>query len=209
MHTQLEEELLKASVGLLVAFLVWVFREVLGKRIMAFFATYQNIKKGAALMASPGFQNLPEVVRTNSIRLASLEFSIKPNGGGSISDGINRIEKSILSVLQSQNVLANQTGVATWRSNENGECVWASQALCDMVGWSFEDGFQGGNWTNIYFDEDIPLIEEKWADAVKTKRALSIPIRYKHRDGHGIPVHVRAIPLADGTFMGTATRVSA
>jgi PAS domain S-box-containing protein len=121
-----------------------------------------------------------------------------------MSAGFKAVESSVESLRVTVQHLADESPVPSWRSDSNGHCVWASEALRDLVGFSFEDGFQGVNWVNIFPPSEVSHVKSRWEDSVGSKNPFSLRTKYQHRDGTLIPVELHATCLPDGSFRGVA-----
>lgn len=120
---------------------------------------------------------------------------------------IGAIEVGVDALRVNQEMLADESEVASWRSDKNGQCVWASQALQRMTGYSFADGFEGTNWINVFPHDEAAHIQSRWSDAVKARSAFAIRTTYQHKDGSTFAVQLRAECLPDGTFRGVARKI--
>jgi PAS domain-containing protein len=182
-------------------------------------------KQGVELLSSDGFKELPIVIKNLDDRVKGLEKFVGPNGGKSIIDGINslketakELQEAIAAVSARDREIIDATGILMWRSDESGACIWASKALQQLVGYSFNEGFKGYQWENLFFPEDFPVISRRWDEAlsIETKSPyneseiiLSMKTRYKHAiTGRAIPVHFKASRLPDGTISGIVTDLS-
>lgn len=124
-----------------------------------------------------------------------------------ITEQLFGVETGIESLRANQELLADESAVASWRSDSNGQCVWASKAIQNMVGYTFENGFSGTNWSNIFHKDDVPHVALRWADAVRTKSAFAMKTRYQHADGTVFPVQLHATVMPDGSFRGVANKL--
>lgn len=125
----------------------------------------------------------------------------------SLDDRMKSVEIGQESLRLNVEILADESTVASWRSNQQGHCVWASRALQDMVGYSFREGFEGTNWVEIFPVDEVDHARKRWADSVETGTNYAMRTRYKHKDGTVFPVQLNASVLADGTWRGTAKRI--
>lgn len=120
---------------------------------------------------------------------------------------IGAIEIGVDALRVNQEMLADESEIASWRSDKNGQCVWASQALQRLTGYSFADGFEGTNWVNIFPHDEVSHIQQRWGDAVQAKSSFAIRTKYQHKDGTIFPVQLRAECLPDGSFRGVARKL--
>lgn len=120
---------------------------------------------------------------------------------------VKAIEIGVASLRSHQEIIEDESEIATWRSNPDGQCVWASKALREMTGYTFEDGFQGTNWTNVFPPADVPTVSARWAEAVRMKSPFNMRTNYRHASGAVFAVHLHAAVLPDGSFRGVARKI--
>ena len=183
------------ALGGLIA--VWI-----GRRVDAFRKSFGEFRAGAAVLSSPSFAALPANVAALSSRLEEVEARIKPNGGGSIIDIVRMIRDDLQETRAYQAMSVNASRLMVWRTDDKGACVWASEALLDLVGQTFEEGFAGSNWLNHIKPSKVDEILARWNLAVESKGPFFLQSVYVHADGHEIPVSIRAERLPSGGYVG-------
>lgn len=223
-------ELVKLGFSLTIGALVFYARTAILQKYtnMRDFAT--AAKKGLELLGSDAFKKLPDVVDQLNERVERLEKFVGPNGGKSILDGVNslrinvrELQDAITAVSARDKEIVDALGVLMWKSDENGRCIWASKSLQELVGYTFDEGFHGDQWENLYFPEDYPGVRRRWEEAIaagqahddtKTKQLdaeiiLSMRTRYRHgKTGKAIPVYFKAMLMPDGSITGIVTDLS-
>lgn len=155
------------------------------------------------------FLAMPSLVAAISTNLTALtekvdqlEKQVGSNGGSSLHDNVYRIKIGISSLIQKERALVNASHVMMWHSNELGLCEWASNDLQALVGYSFEEGFMGLNWSSLCFPEDRHDIEKRWEQFVESGTSLTLRTRYRHITGEAIPVLIEAKKLPDMSIVG-------
>ena len=150
--------------------------------------------------------------------LSEIRDQVKPNGGSSLADAVNRIESSVadlvsqLHILQAGYRFAMRDGEAIWECNASGECVYANAHLCELFGLPLNE-MVGWNWLAAI---DGPQERARVADAWRISVKDGIPYRIEYRvrnsrtgeiflgEARGFPV-----PTGDGRtlwYFGTFTR---
>jgi PAS domain S-box-containing protein len=120
------------------------------------------------------------------------------NGGSSIKDVIWELKKDqkiILSKLgeveESQKLMLNINRVAFWYSDVDGNCVYASPSLVEIVGRS-ESEILGHGWLGFIISEDRERIYEAWNFSVENRTIFDETYTFKKSDGKLITVQAIA-----------------
>lgn len=110
--------------------------------------------------------------------------------------------ESVFELLHAQIIkerrIVDTLGVLMWHSDAEGRCVWASQALQNAVGYSFEEGFAGAAWLRLFYDSDRALVADLWDDAITHKHPFEWSGNYRAKTGMPVPVALRADILPSG-----------
>jgi len=122
------------------------------------------------------------------------------NGGGSIKDAIFQVKTSVDKIEirmdgmeQNQRLAMSLQDIAFWESDENGNCIYASPALCKLLGRSESEILQKG-WTAWIHHEDKERIIDSWKSSVEDKTAFDEIYTFKKGDGYWIKVWGVAFP---------------
>ena len=121
---------------------------------------------------------------------------MKPNGGSSIKDSLNRLETELHLVSQRQKIFVLDSPFAIFESNVDGDCVYANRTYCRSVGRSMEE-ILGRGWINTLHESTRARCVEEWMFAVKDKREFSMEYNMKDEDGNAFKVHCSASPMYD------------
>ncbi len=120
--------------------------------------------------------------------LSKLDIVLKevlPNGGSSLRDSINRVESNIKnldskindinnkvdSLEDTHRISLNMQQIAFWISGKNGECTYASPAMCKLVK-RVESEMLGNGWVSCISHEDTKRISEAWENSVDENRTF-------------------------------------
>ena len=132
-----------------------------------------------------------------------INFEFEPNGGTSLRDSINRIEKEVVTTGSITKEFLNLDKQAVFQTDENGHCVFVNAAYQELVDRQMPE-LLGRGWGVIIPPEDRELLMGEWESALDGQRVFEMSITYLLPDGTRVPVHVKANPLRDknGEFLG-------
>lgn len=133
-------------------------------------------------------------------KLDAIMAELKPNGGSSIKDQLNRLETAV-SISQAERLLlldSVQQGVFT--SDIKGQCIWVNDAFRKAVGGSMAD-FVGNNWENVVYPDDRETVSREWGRAIDQQRDFNLHYRL-HNLSTSAPVKVHAIATPARNFAG-------
>jgi len=150
-------------------------------------------------------------------RVDALIKEVKPNGGSSLRDAIDRTSHDIarLSYSVAELALRGQTrwrmtaGAAGWEADPNGRFARANMELCEMLGVG-EIEIVGTNWKNFVHTEDAMRTYSEWDRVVREVSDFNMSTRLVGSDGMTIPVRLKAhAMMLEGSpigWIGTAER---
>lgn len=109
--------------------------------------------------------------------LDAIRAELHPNGGSSLRDAVNRIDRrtkdmefSIRRLNISHEVLTEVVDVPFFRSDANGNTTYCSNSLCRLAGMSSSKEYMGMNWLTYVHEDDLEHTREGWLSAIKEKR---------------------------------------
>ena len=149
-------------------------------------------------------QMMPSIMET----LNDIKKEVKPNGGSSLRDSIDRIE-----YIQSKRNLINAaqlsaSDLAYWESDSKGRFMVVSQAFCRLLTVS-ESEITGSNWATMLHKEDKANVLREWADCIKFERSFSMEFRFVRPNKSVVKVEAKAYPLINkGQMIGIWGRVT-
>ncbi len=148
---------------------------------------YQSPRRLNALEASLGGK-LDEIIK-----------ELKPNGGSSIKDQLNRLETAV-SISEAQRMLLlDSVTTGVWTTDVKGRYTWVNEALRKATGASLSD-FVGTNWENVIHPEDKELVVREWERAIAQRRDFNLYFRLINlRTENAVPVHGVATPAYNFT----------
>jgi PAS domain-containing protein len=147
-----------AAFGAAAPFVVWVFRKLfarLDKIISGFETVDQKVDQIGARVAK-----LEPVV-------ARLATEVAPNGGSSLRDAIDAIERRVTILAGQHRARFEGDGLATYECDAEGQCTYASVALADMYGMT-PDQFLGSGWLMaVDGPGERERVWDAWMSAIK------------------------------------------
>lgn len=137
---------------------------------------------------------------------------ITPNGGGSMSDVLHRVECAQHWQQERVKALLSEVSYGVWESDREGECYWANDVLIQWAGGRLTD-LNGSNWQNIVDPRDRDLVVKEWRSTIEQERDFRQGCRLlNHRTGEVREVVAKATLLRDKSgnaigWIGTITPV--
>lgn len=135
---------------------------------------------------------------------------LKPNGGTSLRDGVNRIElvtqdltshlerhdKKLDRMSQVQWALAQDVRCGVFETDRLGVFIRVNQQFSRLVGRNQEE-CTGNNWIHCIHESDRERVLEEWNSAIRFRRNMDTVCRVVHSDGHTFGVVFKATTLFD------------
>lgn len=105
-----------------------------------------------------------------------------PNGGGSLRDSINRVERMALTMNQRQLALVSDSEKPVFETDAEGDCIWVNPAYCMFLDRQ-SSFFYGKGWVNGVTPEDRDAVFSEWVAAVNQKRDFEDHVAYLDSKG--------------------------
>lgn len=129
------------------------------------------------------------VVGTLIAYLHKILHQLKPNSGGSLRDGLDRIEKKIDRVDFAQHIyFDNVPAIPMFTTDGEGRCDWANKAYIDLVDRPLQE-ILNNNWSIVVHQDDREKVENEWKQACAQNRNFDMVYRYSNGD---VLVHCKA-----------------
>lgn len=168
---------------------------------------------GAAIyvkIVKPAITKQKQLEREKLKMIRDIHNELRFNGGGSVKDAIfdlkettKRINYRLGEIEENQKIAMNLQGLAFWNSNAEGECIYASPALCKIMGRS-ESEIKGNNWAAWLVFDDKKRIYDAWQFSVKTGSPFDEIYTFQKPDGEEVKVWGLAFhKRIDGEHLGT------
>jgi PAS domain S-box-containing protein len=143
---------------------------------------------------------------------------VKPNGGSSLRDAIDRAASKVdkLSVAVDELAATHYVrwrmayGEASWHSGPDGKCTAANSLLCDMLEAN-ENDLTGHNWKNFIHPQEQNRVFSEWARVVMEGAQFNVTTRYTTTHGDVLEVRLKANPIICNNkvvgWIGTAHKI--
>lgn len=144
--------------------------------------------------------------------LDRLDHEVHPNGGGSLIDKVNHIVTELNKVRIDAKAMRDDLAISSaivnvlmerepgmlWRSNLQGEQVWASHALIEASGFS-ADELKGWGWMNTLAAEEQGPVRGAWVQAILDRAPFHRACHFVRKDGLVVAARMSAFPVKDAT----------
>lgn len=155
--------------GSISAILIAVFRKFIIEISLHFYNKIVSIFKKIIDFVFVGF----DIKKT----IKEIQAELKPNGGSSLRDAINKIEKRVDEISENLNslkvsheILSEVVGKPSFRSDSKGNILYWSDSLCRLCGISKANEYMGLKWLSFVHDDDRETIKEEWISTIKDQR---------------------------------------
>jgi PAS domain S-box-containing protein len=136
--------------------------------------------------------------------LERVAASVRPNGGTSLRDVVDRIERNTQTAAIRARAIFYLSDQAAMESDGDGNCVFVSRRWQQLTGLAPEEA-QGTGWLLAVVPEDREAVQASWEAAVHEHRVFSADFHLQSRQsGVVYLVHTHAAPLVtpDGVYVG-------
>lgn len=137
-----------------------------------------------------------------------IKAELQPNGGGSIKDKINKIEKSlsglddhIFAINSKRTITLELMGwaegkiIGCFEADHGGLLTYITDKYAEITG-SFNAQVLGNSWINLISDEDREFVVDEWHAAIRDERPFQTEFNfYNRRANKNILVRVLALPF--------------
>lgn len=141
-------------------------------------------------------------------KIDKISATLGPNGGTSLYDKVNSIDKKI-SVADARGASLNSVfGLVEWQSDINGQTLKINDVACRMTRRP-ESDFLGNNWMNVLHAEDEEAVLDEWRDSLKNQKDFRMKFRWTTSESETVFVEAVAKPVYDSGgklhgYLGTA-----
>lgn len=120
--------------------------------------------------------------------LTKLAEEFKPNGGSSLRDAIDRLEKKSSLSEQRIRALISYSDIPCFESDAKGQCVWVSKKWCEFAGISMEEA-HGNGWVVALPEHERDRVFEEWQSAIEQQREFVLTYDF----GINKPIKVKTV----------------
>lgn len=137
--------------------------------------------------------------------LAVIQGELTRNGGSSLKDSIDRIEKNVDKVKDRQTAINayirtsfNTNSKPIFECDPRGHLIYMNKAFLEMAQFRESDLLDMG-WVNLISPSCRDRVQELWFEAVNDQRNFDEIIEYQKPDGERYAVHVQAYIIRSGS----------
>jgi len=151
-----------------------------------------------------GIGDLRTDIEALSAQVKFVVTEMKPNGGASVRDCLNRIELRQVLQEQRQWAILSDMSVGVFEANSDGEFVRVNRKYLRMTGRSPEE-VTGTGWINTIALRDRERVEAEWNSSIEEEREFESEFLMITPDDDRVQVSARTYRLVnetDNTFLG-------
>lgn len=130
-----------------------------------------------------------------------IHSELKPNGGGSIKDAINRLEVATTKSQYRHRMLVEESEICSFETDKDGQFHWVSKDWSLLTGLSKEEAF-GNGWINSICHQDRQRIFLEWEDALDQKRDFITEFCVNENCPVKVRAHAQLLRDAKGETLG-------
>lgn len=158
-----------------------------------------------------GVEDLKTDLAAMQNQLQFVVDELRPNGGASIRDSLNRIEiRQVLHEQRQKAILSDMT-VGVFETDVKGNFVWVNRKYLRMTGRAPGE-VKGTGWVNTVADRDRERVVNEWNAAIAEQREFEAEFMMLTPDNERLCVHMRTYKMSDPDnpqsnlgFMGMVT----
>lgn len=136
--------------------------------------------------------------------IAEIRYELKPNGGGSIKDAVNRIESGLVSLRAHDNHRFRILPYPAFECDSKGKNKRISDAYLDLLGIKATTDLSSLDWQRFIHNEDIETYYKAFLRAVENKSDFGHTARFYNDKRQPIGRwYVKAPRLDSGCYLGT------
>lgn len=110
-------------------------------------------------------------------KLEKIQSELRPNGGLSLRDAVNRIDDKLTKVSNKINIIqasaditSDTLNICRWAADKNGLINFVNRPFKKLLGVVDDESCFGDSWiTNLVHEEDRPVTQAEWNRAVAAK----------------------------------------
>lgn len=137
-----------------------------------------------------GFKRISEVY----IAVDNINKEFQRNGGGSLRDAVDRIEKTTTHQEERQRILLGLVPFGVIETDTKGHVTFVNRTYLRWTGKE-EHELLGEGWVSIIHPDDRERIVREWREAVEQLRSFESRFKLISANGASYIVYSRAIPM--------------
>jgi len=145
------------------------------------------------------FDHLDEIPQIKDT-VTTIQKQVFPNGGGSVVDGLNRVERRIVTLEEKQNLFLMDNHMGVFETDTAGRWISVNRTLCRML-LCTEKELLGRGWMNFMSGDMI----ERYNHAIANEIEFKMVAKMKSVTNAEVNVSIIANPLRsnlDKTMIG-------
>lgn len=131
----------------------------------------------------------------------TIRKELTPNGGSSLRDAINRVERKMESIEFAQHISWDFYSVPMFRTDGAGACQWVNQTYLDLVKRG-KEFVLGKGWESCIHYEDRENVAREWENACKDSRNFDMSYRMVDVNQNVIRCRCRAYGSSKTGYIG-------
>jgi len=146
-----------------------------------------------------GIKPLLETIKTyNELcrKVNTIFEEMTPNGGLSVKDKVDRMDKGLSLVQQIQEAMAADTKAALFRTDSSGDCVWVNRTYTKTVGRNISEVL-GHGWINGIAQDERDSVVTEWYKSVDENREFSMEFNFETPEGKQTKSKCRSYKMVD------------
>lgn len=132
-------------------------------------------------------------------KIEAIYAELKPNGGASLRDSINRVEHHMIVSDERQRAIMRDNPLGILEIAEDGEVIWANRTMTTRIGRPLVDFF-GKGWLGMVTEESLGRISASWDLAFEQKREFNSNVTFVSTEGESVDAHMVMHIMRDSHF---------
>lgn len=147
--------------------------------LVAFGTIYKYVAKPAVSNIKSFLETINKLDESLPI-LMEISHQFKPNGGNSLRDVIDRVERDLSLSKARTKILLGMSNHGVYEADHEGKCVWVNRKWTEIAGLLPEEAL-GNGWVTAIHPEDRDKVFTEWTNSIKAERDFDLVYRFKNR----------------------------
>lgn len=194
----------------------------LGGAVGVFWAAYKFVRTKYSSYKAKKDKEL-KIVEERDKKLDYIYKELKPNGGGSLKDKINRMDEQLQhnteetiknsketsknleltkTIFHRQRWLLDQRNEPIFEADNNGLCVWVNDKYLDVFNTT-KERCEGHGWKNLVHIDDRDKVVHLWESSIKDNRAFEAKYKMISENGIIYEIDCLAVKASNDGYIGT------
>lgn len=142
------------------------------------------------------YYKVPTLCKNIDESLKEIRAELRPNGGSSLKDAINRIERRQILYEGRNKALLMNIHYPIFETDIEGNCVFVNNAYCMMTGRDFDTSRNNG-WMTSVAKEDRESVYKAWNCSIEEGIEFDETYTIIHADGTRYSVRCNTVRMFD------------